>query len=101
MPTALAELLKSMRWYKADNDPQLHPCEGSKFHSPRPLKVFPYRLGSGKTIWLCGTCKDNAQLYVGLQDFFKGTLAWDIQRSFGNELRKIGNTILKNSFSGN
>lgn len=94
MPQAVTDLLKSLRWYKPETDPSVHPCEGSKFHSPRPMKVRPFRLTNGRTVYLCGVCRDNVNLFMGLQKH-NSQLSWDVQRSFGNEVRKLSSYILR------
>lgn len=75
------------------NSPNKHNCEGAEFHSPRPLQVHGYRLSNGNAFWLCGTCKDNLDIYLYLWDHNKG-LGWDVQRCFGAKIRGLANIVI-------
>jgi hypothetical protein len=69
-----------------------HACEASKFHSPRPLVTHPYLFGQ-RQLWLCGNCADNLGVFLRLAD--AGPLPWTILREFGNEIRRIGQQIIR------
>lgn len=66
-----------------------HDCQGSRFHSPRPMIVhrleMPHR--PGEHIYLCGTCADNFQLLTELEG--ATTVPWTTRRCFGNTIRAL------------
>lgn len=95
MPQPIKDALQAVGRYQETADPEAHPCEGSKFHTPRPLMVYPCRVGS-KIMFLCGVCRDNVSIYLSIQVNSKPS--WDVQRCFGNEIRRIADFILS---SGN
>lgn len=66
-----------------------HTCQGSKFHSPRPMVVHPVPMphAPGGMIYLCGTCSDNVRLLLALQE--QGPVPWTVQRCFGNLIRAV------------
>lgn len=72
-----------------------HECEGSKFHSPNPLLVHEVDLvpwdarPAVHTAWLCGTCKGNLWVYQKILHERHGDIPWDVQRSFGNQIRAL------------
>lgn len=63
-----------------------HECQGSKFHSPRPMVVHPFP-ALGEMIYLCGTCSDNVRLLLALQA--QGEVPWTVKRCFGNLIRAV------------
>lgn len=64
-------------------------CEGSRYHSPRPLMTYRVAYGrAGGVVHLCGTCRDNLRLLENLQD--DEPLPWDALREFGNRVRALG-----------
>ena len=81
---------------------------GSKFHSPTPMVIKPYRLdsavavsiygiaaeaiirGPGYYIKLCGTCADNLTEYVKMLYQNDGKPDWETRRVFGNLIRSLG-----------
>lgn len=75
------------------------PCEGAKFHSPRPLFVQPTRLTLqqwDERLWtfapmanLCGTCRDNLNILLQMFHHTDGDLPWEVRREFGNDLRAL------------
>lgn len=83
-------------------------CVGSKFHSPTPMIVRPYRLdssvatsiygiaaealmkGPGYYIILCGVCSDNLTEYVKMMYQNDGKPDWENRRIFGNMIRSLG-----------
>jgi hypothetical protein len=67
-----------------------HPCQVSKFHSPRPLLVARHTYGM-RSWWMCGTCAGNLSVYLMLTE--SGPLPWEVAREFGNEVRRVGNEI--------
>lgn len=93
-PPAIESLLHKFDEHRDANSPNIHPCEGAEFHSPRPLKVHGYRLPDGKSFWLCGTCKDNIDIYIYLWEK-NGTINWSVQRCFGNYARRIADMIIE------
>lgn len=72
-----------------------HDCEGSKFHSPNPLLVYEVDLVPWDDriqvhiAWLCGTCRGNLWVYQELLKEREGDIPWDVQRSFGNQIRAL------------
>lgn len=71
-----------------------HPCQASRFHSPRPLLTRHYDFGTHYvSYWLCGTCAGNIQMFLLVHEN-EGELPWSTLREFGNEVRRIGNTII-------
>lgn len=72
-----------------------HACQGSKFHSPRPMVVHPFPMPHTprETIYLCGTCSDNVRLLMALQD--QGDVPWSVKRCFGNLVRAVAATMNK------
>ena len=69
-----------------------HPCGASKFHSPRPLVTHEHVFGNQR-LWLCGNCASNLQVFLRLAD--DGPLPWVILREFGNEVRRLGQQIIR------
>lgn len=59
-------------------------CEGAKHHSPTPLLVYPVGLPDGREVWLCGTCRGNAQVMQLMQISAPDGMPW--RRYFGNKL---------------
>jgi hypothetical protein len=66
-----------------------HDCQGSKFHSPRPMIVHRVEMPQkpGEHIYLCGTCADNYALLTALEHAHP--LPWPARRCFGNTIRAI------------
>lgn len=78
-------------------------CEGSKFHSPRPLLTRPYQMVGlveaiaigaqyprGEDVWLCSTCFDNLSVYVMILIAYDGATPQFVRRDFGNQIRHLG-----------
>jgi len=80
------------------------PCEGAKYHSPRPLFVeatwlvrrewWPEDAEHAHWVmapdaWLCGTCRDNLNILLQMLHHTDGTLDWKVRREFGNEIRAL------------
>lgn len=80
------------------------PCEGAKYHSPRPLFVeatwlvrrewWPEDAQHAHWVmapdaWLCGTCRDNLAILLQLIHHADGDLPWEVRREFGNEIRAL------------
>jgi len=73
-------------------------CAGSKFHSPRPLRVEPVEIaGHPEPIPLCGTCHDNLNTFVFLATASNGTLPWTVRREFGNKIRSLGEAVMRSN----
>lgn len=74
---------------------QAHECQGSKFHSPRPMVVHPFPMPQtpGEKIYLCGTCSDNVRLLLALQA--QGEVPWPVKRCFGNLVRAVAAAMNK------
>jgi hypothetical protein len=70
-----------------------NPCQGAKFHSPRPLVVRAYETRDGGVIHLCPVCKDNIDLYDYLIGLYHDELPWPIRREFGNVLREAAKRL--------
>jgi hypothetical protein len=70
-----------------------HECQGSKFHSPRPMIVHPLPMphSPGEMIYLCGTCRDNVLLLLDLQK--EEEMPWPVKRCFGNLVRALADSI--------
>ena len=80
------------------------PCEGSKFHIPRPLLVRPHYLTDevsrvagdevppldGDVVLLCGTCADNLTVYLTIRWAYEGATPQTVRRDFGNITRALG-----------
>jgi len=98
-PQAIEELLKRFDPHRSASSPNIHPCEGAEFHSPRPLITKGYRLPDGRTFWLCATCKDNVDTFVFLWEKMGG-LEWSIQRCFGNNVRTIAHMVVTSMGKG-
>lgn len=66
-----------------------HDCQGSKFHSPRPMIVHRMEMPSspGEHIYLCGTCLDNVALLTVLEHATH--VPWNARRCFGNAIRAL------------
>jgi hypothetical protein len=76
-------------------------CEGSRYHTPTPLEVAPYLFhvddiaayygpSTSDATWLCGTCAANLRVFFGLMRGTDGSMPWEVQREFGNGIRRIG-----------
>ena len=78
-------------------------CEGSKFHSPRPLLVLPHDLrnhvglalqepapSESENVYLCGTCADNLTLYLAILLAYDGETPGSVRKDFGNTIRYLG-----------
>lgn len=72
-----------------------HECQGSKFHSPRPMVVHPFPMPHtpGEKIYLCGTCSDNVRLLSAIQA--QGEVPWKVKRCFGNLVRAVVAAMIK------
>jgi hypothetical protein len=75
-----------------------HPCEGAKFHSPRPLVTRLNRWLAARqdeiAVFLCPTCEANlAVLLHLLRASDSPPLDWTVLREFGNQLRALGQRI--------
>lgn len=68
-----------------------HDCQGSRFHSPRPMIVHRLEMPqpTGEPIYLCGTCLDNARLLRTLEHTTPGGVPWTTRRHFGNTIRAL------------
>lgn len=66
-----------------------HDCQGSKFHSPRPMIVHRMEMPQkpGEHIYLCGTCLDNVNLLRVLEQATR--VPWNTRRCFGNTIRAL------------
>lgn len=103
LPPHTAEMLyKGGSWHLPGDD--TGECEGSIFHSPRPLFTDWYRLAKREwwpadypvaawafapTANLCGTCRDNVDILLQMLHATNGDLDWAIRREFGNTLRAL------------
>lgn len=76
----------------------VNPCQGAKFHSPRPLVTQVYvedpDLDLECAIWLCPTCYENLRVLLHLAGSSSDPLEWTILREFGNQLRALGLKII-------
>lgn len=72
-----------------------HECQGSKFHSPRPMVVHPFPMPQNpeEKIYLCGTCADNARLLLAFAS--QGEVPWTVKRCFGNLIRAVATAMNK------
>jgi hypothetical protein len=74
-----------------------HPCEGAKFHSPRPLVTRLNRWLKGRadeiSVYLCPTCEANLTVLLHLMRSGITPLDWTVLREFGNQLRALGQRI--------
>ena len=93
----------SRDWHMPGSDE--HECEGSDFHSPRPLFVEATWLvrpewwpedSHGDSPWLhapdahlCGTCRDNVSILLQMLHANNGDLDWKVRREFGNKIRAL------------
>lgn len=80
------------------------PCEGSRHHSPTPLRTFAVHLSAvvpeclgdsapapeDSPVWLCQTCDDNLRVFTCLMIAADGAMPWPMQREFGNTIRDLG-----------
>jgi hypothetical protein len=64
-------------------------CEGAKFHSPSTLLLNKVDLPDGRTVALCGTCRDNLAVLALLLAHYGQDLPWPVRREFGNVLRAL------------
>lgn len=66
-----------------------HDCQGSKFHSPRPMIVHRLEMPHkpGEPLYLCGTCLDNVRLLTALEH--ATPIPWTARRCFGNTIRAL------------
>lgn len=71
----------------------IHPCQGAKFHSPRPLSTRHWRFGDDVEVYLCPTCESNLEVLLHLDEQTSG-LSWPVLREFGNQTRAIWRRIL-------
>lgn len=73
-------------------------CEGAMYHTPRPLVLMHVLLIptdwlgdlNGEKVWLCGTCRENLEVYQALLWRYDGELPWPLKREFGNMIRALG-----------
>lgn len=77
-------------------------CEGSAFHSPKPLMVRQVSLlpwanvpetawgDSPRTAYLCGVCGDNLAVFQAILYHLDGELHYTLAREFGNRIRSLG-----------
>lgn len=86
----------------------LYPCEGSKFHSPRPTSVHAVYLSDvlgevrgeieptkrlNDPTWLCRNCHENLLNLTLLMDAYDGVVPWEAKREFGNTIRAFADRI--------
>lgn len=66
-----------------------HDCQGSRFHSPRPMIVHRTEVPGrpGEHVYLCGTCLDNTRLLQELEQH--AHVPWNTRRCFGNAIRAL------------
>lgn len=93
LPEPIGRLLDTFEVAHAAHDPGLHPCQGAKFHSPRPLRVQEVLIRN-KTVYLCANCKSNLEVFIFLWNKNNG-LDWEAQRAFGNLIRALGQHIVE------
>lgn len=68
------------------------PCQGAKFHSPRPLTTRHWRFGDDLDVYLCPTCEANLDILMHLNEQVQ-SLSWPVLREFGNQIRALGKQI--------
>lgn len=78
-----------------DGRAAIHPCEGTKFHSPSPLTTICYEAYPGKQVWLCPTCLSKLQCFLFLHGSDPAAMTWDVMREFGNQIRLFGQEIIR------
>lgn len=71
----------------------LHPCQGTKFHSPVPLTTRQFA-DPACTAWLCPTCTSKLEIFIHIYDTDPAALSWDVMREFGNQIRIFGQAIV-------
>jgi hypothetical protein len=42
------------------------------------------------SLWLCGTCAANLEIFLSLMDATNGVMSWQVRREFGNLIRSLG-----------
>ena len=92
VPVAIDALLADYELGESERA-SVRPCEASKFHSPRPLLTKHYDFGVGMDLWLCPVCFSNTQVFLMINE--AEDLPWSTLREFGNEVRKLGNEVLR------
>lgn len=103
LPPHTAEMLYGGGSWRLPGD-DTEGCEGSIFHSPRPLFTQNTRLALREWwpedypvaawVWapsaeLCGTCRDNLNILLQMLHATNGDLDWAVRREFGNTLRAL------------
>lgn len=102
LPPHVHEFLYAGGTWRMPGDDEA-PCEGARFHSPRPLTTRTVRLvpedwydEPSVTYWadapqvnLCGTCEANLSILLQMLHAVEGDLDWPIRREFGNEIRAL------------
>lgn len=72
-----------------------HPCQGTKFHSPVPLTTAKFEDPTLDDVWLCPTCTSKLDIFIHLHEQDPLCLNWDVMREFGNQIRILGQKIIK------
>ena len=101
-PNTREHLYKAGSWRLPGSDES--PCEGAKFHSPRPMftehvslvkrEWWPEDHPYATWVWapkadLCGVCRDNLDILLQMLHATNGDLPWPVRREFGNVLRAL------------
>lgn len=89
IPREVLQLIQETPTAELPGIPAEHDCQGSKFHSPRPLILHQLEMPTrpGEHLYLCGTCLDNALLLDTLQQATH--IPWSTRRCFGNTIRAL------------
>lgn len=105
LPAHLAEVLRSDFTRSEETyplcrveDSRDQDCAGAMYHTPRPLVLIQCLLVpldwlgdiGGEKVWLCGTCRENLEVYQALLWEYHGELPWTLKREFGNMIRALG-----------
>jgi len=72
----------------------VHPCQGTKFHSPVPLTTKQFDDPALTDVWLCPTCTSKLEIFIHIYDTDPVSLTWDVMREFGNQIRILGQKIV-------
>ncbi len=101
LPAGLAEALQDRdttalrQRLRGDFVSETKKCEGSEFHSPRPLvvrsyPVCPWSPNDGHpTVTLCSVCGEKLTVYQALLADHAGHVPHTLSRDFGNAIRSI------------
>ena len=89
VPRLIREHLGAASGSDLPGQPSDSSCKGAQHHSPRPILLHEVALTDGRSVMLCGTCRDNLATLTHLLRSTSGQVPWGVRREFGNAIRAL------------